>query len=107
MQLHRDHTRLACRRRRLGDDLLARTLKSPNCDRKSERLSCSASRLPAGRQAEHGTPAVCGPRLVCMDAAQSLFENSGARLCRPRPAAASPQESVSGGILATLRLVFD
>jgi len=38
---------------------------------------------------------------------ESLFENSGAWLCRPRPAAASPQESASRGILATLRLVFD
>jgi hypothetical protein len=71
-QLNGDHTRPACRRRRLGDDLLAQTLKSPSGDRKSERLKCSAGRLPAGRQAEHGTPAACGPRLVCMDTAMAL-----------------------------------
>jgi hypothetical protein len=67
----------------------------------ARRAAC----LPAG-QAEHGTPAACALGLVCIDAAKSLFENSGARLCRPRPAAASPEESVSGGILATLRMVF-
>ena len=44
MQLHGDHTRLACRRRRLGDDHLAQTLELLNGDRNSERLKCSASR---------------------------------------------------------------
>ena len=35
-------------------------------DRKSERLKRSVSRLPAGRQAEHGTPAACDAQLVCI-----------------------------------------
>jgi hypothetical protein len=58
-RLHGDHTRPACRRRRLGDDLLAHTLESLKGDRKSERWKCSAS-----RRARH----VSGvrSRLVCM-----------------------------------------
>jgi hypothetical protein len=40
--------------------------------------------LPAGRQAEHGTPAACGPRLVCMDTA----ERTG-RLAAATPAGAA------------------
>ena len=50
-----------------------------------------------------GLPSSATPRL----SPQSLSENPGARLCRPRPAAASPKISVPWSVLAVLRLVFD
>ena len=43
----------------------------------------------------------------CIVPDKSLSENPGARLCRPRPAAASPNISVPWSVLAVLRLVFD
>jgi len=38
---------------------------------------------------------------------RGMSENPGARLCRPRPAAASPKIAVSWSVSAVLRLVFD